>query len=268
MTPVLQCKQIGLTRQRRQIIDNLSVSFTSGQFIGLIGPNGAGKSSLLNLLMGLSEPDAGRIELHGQALQHYTRREIAQQVSLVPQDTSINYAFSVREIVAMGRNPYLGAFQPESAQDRGIVENALQKADLTSMADRNIDQLSGGERQRVFIARALAQQTPILLMDEPTANLDLCHQLEILELVSQLAAQGHLVIAALHDLQMASRFCHRLILLSQGRIAADGTPRQVLSEQNLTAYFAIKAHIEPSFLGDNSLTITPLSASQQVPGGS
>lgn len=258
MTSLLRCENLGFSLQRRRIIDDVSLDFSAGQFIGLIGPNGAGKSTLLKLLMGLSEPVEGNVQLQGQPLKNYSRREIAQQISLVPQDTSINYAFSVREVVAMGRNPHLGAFQPESGEDLVKVDQALEKTDLTTMADRRIDQLSGGERQRVFIARALAQETPILLMDEPTASLDLCHQLEILGLVRNFAEQGHLVISAIHDLDMASRFCHRLVLLSEGRIATDGSPHEVLTAQNLSDHFAIEAHIENSFLGDESLRITPL----------
>jgi iron complex transport system ATP-binding protein len=260
MTPPLSCTQLALTRQRRRIIDDVTLSFNKGQFVGLIGPNGAGKSTLLKLLMGLLEPTQGEVALDDQPLRTYSKREIARRIAFVPQDTAIGYAFNVREIVAMGRTPYLGAFRPETDRDSRIIHQALEKTDLLPMAGRRTDQLSGGERQRVFIARALAQETSILFMDEPTASLDLCHQLEVMNLAKRLSDDGKLVIAAIHDLAMASRFCDRLILLSEGKISADGSPEQVLTEDNLSAYFAINAHVEKSPLAAHSLRITPLSA--------
>ncbi len=263
MSNILQCTSLGLSIQQQTLLDNVSLDFQTGQFIGLIGPNGAGKSTLLKLLSGLSEPSAGVVRLQGQPLKNYTRRDIAQQVSFVPQDTSINYAFSVKEIVAMGRNPHLGAFQPEAEQDLAIIAEALEKTDLASLADRPVDQLSGGERQRVFIARSLAQQTSVLLMDEPTASLDLCHQLEILSLLRNLAEQGHLVIVAIHDLDMASRFCHRLVIMSKGTIAAEGKPHDVITPQNLRDHFAIEACVEAYPGSSESLRITPLCSTAQ-----
>jgi cobalamin transport system ATP-binding protein len=260
MTVQLGCSNLGFSYQRQKIIENISLSFDKGQFIGLIGPNGAGKSTLLKLLMGLMDPGEGEVQLEGYPLGRYTRRDIAQKISLVPQDVSIGYAFSVREIVAMGRNPHLGSFQPESERDIELIQQALEKTDLLPMADRRVDQLSGGERQRVFIARALAQEAPILLMDEPTASLDLCHQLEILTLVRSLTEEGHLAIAAIHDLDMASRFCHRLILISEGRIAADGPPEQVLTRDNLYAHFSIEARVEREPLNGQNIRVTALSS--------
>lgn len=252
----LQCSNLGfdyLTGRSlcEQTIQEISLSFARGQFVGLIGPNGSGKSTLLNLLMGLLEPDEGHVFLNEQSLNGYKRRDIAQRIALVPQDVSIGYAFSVREIVAMGRNPHLGRFQPERERDVELIQQALQKTDLLSMADRRVDQLSGGERQRVFIARTLAQETPILLMDEPTTSLDLCHQLELLTLVKGLVQENHLVITAIHDLGLAARFCDRLIMLSQGRVVADGTPEEVLTTDNLRRYFSIEARIE-SDCGDGT----------------
>jgi len=259
----LECKNLGFSYQRNRVIEDVSLSFDKGQVIGLIGPNGAGKSTLLKLLMGLAEPVEGQVLLDKRPLQTYPRREIARRISLVPQDVSIGYAFTVREIVAMGRNPHLGSFQPETDRDIELIRRALEKTDLLGMVDRRVDQLSGGERQRVFIARALAQETPILLMDEPTASLDLCHQLEVLTLVSELAKEGHLAITAMHDLEQASRFCHRLVLLSQGRIVADGTPDEVLTADNLRRYFSIEARVERGVGKDHCIRVTALKAYPQ-----
>lgn len=249
ITVELECSNLGFAYQQgkqscEQVIKEISLSFSNGQFVGLIGHNGAGKSTLLNLLMGLIEPVEGGVTLEKQTLKSYTRRAIAQRISLVPQDVSIGYAFSVREIVAMGRNPHLGPFQPEGERDVELIQQALKKTDLLSMAERRVDQLSGGERQRVFIARALAQQTPILLMDEPSASLDLCHQLELLTLVKGLAEEGHLVIIAIHDVELAARFCDRLVMLFQGGVVADGTPNEVLTTDNLKRYFSIEAGVD------------------------
>jgi cobalamin transport system ATP-binding protein len=260
MTAQLECFKLGFSYQRQRVIKDVSLSFGKGEFIGLIGPNGAGKSTLLKLLMGIIDPVEGEVKLAGNPLSGYRRRDIAQRISLVPQDVSINYAFSVREIVAMGRNPHLGSFQPESKRDHELIDLAMEKTDLLSMAERSVDQLSGGERQRVFIARALAQEAPILLMDEPTASLDLCHQLEVLTLVKGLAEEGHLAIAAIHDLGLASRFCHRLILLAQGGVVADGTPAEVLTQDNLYRHFSIEAQVEPYFQGGQSVRVTALKS--------
>jgi ABC-type cobalamin/Fe3+-siderophores transport system ATPase subunit len=255
----LACSKLGFSYQNAErcgdkTIAEVSLDFAAGQFVALIGPNGAGKSTLLKLLMGLIEPNDGEVLLEQQTLSRFKRRAIAQRVALVPQDVSLGYAFSVREVVAMGRNPHLGYFQAESEQDRKLIQQALQKTDLLAMADRRVDQLSGGERQRVFIARALAQQTPILLMDEPTANLDLCHQLELLTLLRTLAQEGHLVITAIHDLALAARFCDRLVMLSQGKVVADGLPDEVLTEDSLRRYFSIDARVDKNIAGELRVT--------------
>ncbi len=260
MTTYLECLDISFHFSRQKVIENISLRFGKGQLVGLIGPNGAGKSSLLKLLMGLLEPSQGNVLLESHPLSHYSRRNIAQKISLVPQDVSIGYAFTVREIVAMGRNPHLGAFQLESEKDRDLINDALAKTDLQGMADRRVDQLSGGERQRVFIARALAQEAPIVLMDEPTASLDLCHALDIMMLARRLAEEGRLVIVAIHNLEMASRFCHRLTLLSKGQVVADGSPLEVITEENLRRYFSIEARIDTHVLNEQGVKVTAVKS--------
>ena len=237
----------------------LDFTLEAGHMVGLVGPNGAGKTTLLRLLMGLLPPLAGVVRLQGRSLRDYTRRALAQQLTLVPQDTAIGYGFSVEEIVAMGRHPYLRRFQPPSVQDRTIVEEAMRNTDVASMAERAITHLSGGERQRVLIARAIAQQTPVVLLDEATANLDLCHQLEVMELAQGLARRGCLVIAAMHDLTLASRYCDRLLMLAHGRVVADGAPTEVLRPDHLRRYFAVETTVREA--GDvPGLAITPLAS--------
>ena len=240
----LSCSNLSFGYHKKTVIDEVSLEFKSGEFVGLIGPNGAGKSTLLKLLLGLNKPDMGNISLGKNSLNALSRNEIAKRVSFVPQDHSIDYAFNVEEMVAMGRTPYLGNYQTESKQDLEIIETALRRTDLFELNDRPADQLSGGERQRVFIARALAQQTNTLLLDEPTASLDLCHQLELMDLLCGLTCEGHLAIAAIHDLELASRYCSRLIMLSEGKVVADGLPNEVITPDNLRRYFSIEATVE------------------------
>lgn len=241
------------------VISNINLTMAAGEFIGLIGPNGAGKSTLLKLLMGLQEPSSGSLTVQSKLIHEYRRRELAQVMTLVPQDTQVDYPFSVRHMVAIGRHPHLRRFQSLTDQDNQYIEQAMAVAEVAHLADRPINQLSGGERQRVMIARAIAQQTKIILLDEATANLDICHQLAILELAAKLAEAGHLIVAAIHDLTMASRFCSRLLLLQDGKLQADGHPCHVLTQPQLRDCFSVDANISES-LCVPGLTITPLKS--------
>lgn len=261
MTTSLACTNLAYAYGQQPVFTHINLNFQHGEFVGLIGPNGAGKSTLINLLMGLNKPTEGNVKLEGKPLQHYKQREIARHISLVPQDTSVHYAFTVREIVAMGRNPYLGAFQPESDKDREIIQQAMEKTDIAHMAERNVNQLSGGERQRVFIARAIAQQAPILIMDEPTASLDLCHQLDTLALLKSMTQEGHLAISAIHDVELASRFCDRIIVIAEGGVALQGAPVDVLTEETLSRYFSIDARVEPYGYGEPGVRVTAIRSS-------
>jgi iron complex transport system ATP-binding protein len=255
--PLLQLDDIEFSYNGRRTLARLSAQLERGQMVGLIGPNGAGKTTLLRLLMKLLTPDSGAIYLEGLPLRRFPHRALARRITLVPQDSEIGYPFAVEEIVAMGRNPYLGRFRPPDADDLRIVREAMAATEVTRLAARNIQTLSGGERQRVLVARAIAQQTPVILLDEATANLDLCHQLDVLEMAQQLARRGHLVIAAMHDLNMASRYCDRLLLLAGGTLVADGAPATVLTPEHLRRYFAVDSIVRAA--GDvPGLTITPL----------
>lgn len=256
---MIRTRGLAMNYGRGPVLKGLDVAFDPGPIVGLIGPNGAGKSTLLRLLMGLMRPSAGTIELDGRAVHSFRRRALAQHMTLVPQDTQIGFAFRVEEIVAMGRNPHLGRFAVPGAADLALIRRAMAQTGIAALAERPIDTLSSGERQRAIIARAIAQETRILLLDEVTANLDLCHQVAMLELVRGLAHAGRLVIAAIHDLTLAARFCDRLILLADGGIRADGTPGEVLTEANLRRFFGVEARVEPH--PDNGeLQITALRA--------
>ena len=240
----LSTSRLSFSYETQAILDGIDLALESGQMVGLIGPNGAGKTTLLRLMLGLMKADSGALQMQGKPLSQMRRLDVARLMALVPQDSRIDYAFSVAEIVAMGRNPWLDRFQPPATEDLDIIDQAMQQTDVLHLADRPINQLSGGERQRVLIARAIAQQTPIIMLDEATANLDICHQLEVMQLAQSLAHGGRLVIAAIHDLNMAARFCDRLLLLAERQLQADGPPSQVLTEANLRHFFNLHAQVQ------------------------
>lgn len=248
MSVPLTCADLAFSFTKKPMLTDINLSFSEGEFVGLIGANGAGKSTLLQLLLGLINAKSGKVLLAGENINNIKRREIAKQLAFVPQSTELPFAFSVQQIVAMGRNPYLGAFELETASDKKIIKQAMQQTDITHLQHRLVNTLSGGEKQRVIIARALAQQAPTILLDEPIASLDICHQLQTLQLIQSLTRSGKTAISALHDLNLAARYCDRLILIAKQQngtttIISDGTPEQVLTHQNLNKHFSIKADI-------------------------
>ena len=239
---LLRAAQISYRADDAELLRNVSLPLSGGEVVGLIGPNGAGKSTLLRVLSGLWRGAAGQITLRGQPLGHYRPRQIAQLVGHVAQSAAMDAPFMVRDVVLMGRNPHLGRFQIEQARDRQIATDAMHVTHTLALAERAISTLSGGERQRVFLARALAQEPSLLLLDEPTSNLDIRHQIDILATVQRLARQRNLgVLIAIHDLSLAARFCDRLILLHDGRVLAEGSPEAVLTPLHLAQAFGVTA---------------------------
>jgi len=248
MSAPLSCEKLGFSFNKQSLLENINLSFNAGEFVGLIGANGAGKSTLLQLLLGLLKAQSGKVLLQGQDIQRIKRREIAKRLAFVPQSIELPYAFSVQQLVAMGRNPYLGPFEVEGEVDKQLITEAMQLTDITHLQSRAVNTLSGGEKQRVIIARALVQQSPTILLDEPIASLDICHQLETLQLIQSLTRSGKTAITALHDLNLAARYCDRLLLIGKldngaTSIISDGTPEQVLTADNLRQYFSISADI-------------------------
>jgi iron complex transport system ATP-binding protein len=256
---LIDARNVSFTIDHAELLRDISVTLRAGELVGLIGPNGAGKSTLLRVLGGLLRDARGGIMLSGRALKSHSAREIAHMVGYVPQSTAMDFAFTVREIVMMGRSPYLGRFQLEGAEDRRIADEAMRMMHVSEFADRFVNTLSGGERQRVFVARALAQQPRILLLDEPTANLDVRHQIDLLGLIKHLAHdEGLGIIAAIHDLDHAANFCDRIVLLHEGRLLADDTPEAVLTPQNLAAAFGVQARtFRDPFTDVLRLSVTP-----------
>lgn len=221
------------------LLIDINLTVEPGQTFGLVGPNGSGKTSLLRLLAGLNKPKAGQVLMGSQPLQNLKQRAIAQSIALVEQQADTTDRISVRDVVALGRTPFLTALRPWSTEDDAIVVQALVDVDMAHMADRLWHTLSGGERQRVHIARALAQQPKILLLDEPTNHLDIRHQLSILELVRQLPVT---VIISLHDLNHAME-CDRIGVMDGGRLVDSGPPKEVLTAFRLRQTFGVYADI-------------------------
>lgn len=243
MTNLLGIKEVRMIFDGRIVLDGISLTLSPGELVGLIGPNGAGKSTLLRLIAKLIPPEQGLIVLDGKELGSLNQRSVAKTVALVPQQAQLAFGFPVREVVLMGRHPHLSRFQPEGAEDYQIVQEAMVSTETGQFAERPVTELSGGERQRVLLARALAQKPRLLLLDEPTAHLDLKYQFRVLRLVRKLAVQGMAALAAIHDLNLAGRFCDRLVLLDRGRIRVIGTPWEVLAREHLEPVYGVRIGI-------------------------
>jgi len=242
----LQIRQVNFSYLDGFNLDNINLSIGAGEMVGLLGPNGSGKTTLIKLVSGILKPTQGGIRLDGSDLSHLSRKSIARSIAVVPQHFHIAFAFTTTEIVTLGRTPFLRAFAGETEADRQLVADALGRIGIRGLAKRPFDGLSGGERQKVILAMALAQQPKLLLLDEPTVHLDIAHQVEILELVRSLnAEQGITVVAAMHDLNLASLYFDRLVLLKEGRVVADGTPAQVLTGDRIREVFSASVRVEP-----------------------
>ena len=228
-----------------RIIDGVAIGARRGEFIGLIGPNGAGKTTLLKTVSGLLKQQDGAVWLQGTDLGEMSAGDVAKVLAMLPQMTPYTFGFTALEVVMMGRYPHMGRFQVEGAAERRLAIEAMRLTETDAFVERTVASLSGGERQRVFLARALAQQPKVLLLDEPTANLDVQYQLKALDLVRSLVSEGMTAIAAIHDLPLAARYCHRLVLMSKGRVLAEGTAETVLTPQHIEEAFGVRAVVYP-----------------------
>jgi iron complex transport system ATP-binding protein len=218
---------------------DISFAVEQGEFLTLVGPNGAGKSTLLKLLLRFLLPSSGRIQFSGSPLATFSRAEIARRIAFVPQDREVHFSFTVEEIVLMGRSPHAQGRMFESAHDREIAAEMMRLTDISHLAGHPVGSLSGGERQRTFVARALAQQPEVLLLDEPNAHLDIAHQVEMFRLLVRLHENSRLtVISVSHDLNLAAMHSDRIAVLLSGGLAALGTPTEVLTERQIQSVFS------------------------------
>ncbi|MFL5627631.1 MAG: ABC transporter ATP-binding protein [Ktedonobacteraceae bacterium] len=241
---VLTAESLSVGYGGQLVIPELSLQITLGTITALVGPNGSGKSTVLKALARLISPKAGVVYLEGRAIASLPTREVAQQLAMLPQGPGAPDELTVGELVEQGRYPHAGPLRMLREQDHVAITQALTQANMLDLRQRRLDSLSGGERQRAWIALALAQATPILLLDEPTTFLDVGHQLEVLTLIQQLnRTQGKTIILVLHDLNQAARYAERMVVLRAGRVVADGPPREVLTAALLADVFHVQAHI-------------------------
>ncbi|MCS6953724.1 MAG: ABC transporter ATP-binding protein [Bryobacterales bacterium] len=243
MRATLEVHGVTLVRGGRPILSDIDLSFAPGRVHVLAGPNGSGKSSLLRVLCALWRPDRGDVRYDGVSVFSLSRRALARQIMLVPQENRFDGIFTVEELVTMGRYAHRSRWSPPAGADRAAVARSLELCDLAPLAARLVSTLSGGEKQRVAIARGLAAEPEFLLLDEPTANLDVRHALDLFVLARRLAAEGRGVIVATHDLASALRFADRLVVLDRGRCVHDGSPREGVPDPVLTSVFQVRTEI-------------------------
>ncbi len=224
----------------KEVLAGVDATFAPGQMTAVIGPNGSGKTTLMRLLSGIAQPTAGTVLLDGQAVGRLSPRARARQIAVVTQQAQVSFPFTAWEVVLMGRNPYVSALGSEGPEDYAAAHRAMEEAGVADFSGRPITELSGGEAQRVIAARALAQAAPVLLLDEPVANLDIRHQAGLLSLFRRKAEEGATVVCVLHDLNMALRYAHRVLVLCSGRVACFGPPEEALTPEILEPIYQQK----------------------------
>ncbi len=248
-----------------KVLADVTFSVKDGDFVGILGPNGSGKTTLLKSVSKTLKPHVGTIMLNKTDIYSLKSVEIAKQMAVVPQESSIGFSFTALDVVLMGRNPHIGRFQMETEKDVAIARKAMNLTNTWQFAERPINELSGGEKQRVIIARALAQEPKILLLDEPLTHLDIIHQLEIMDLVKGLCMkEGLIVLAVVHDLNLAARYCTSALLLKNGKIFSAGNLNEVLTSENIKSVFKVDAIVSKSLV-TNSLYVIPLSPPKTSP---
>ncbi len=245
MTDILNISELSCGYGDTEVVHGVSFGVRAGEMLGIIGPNGSGKTTLLRTVSGVLRPFGGRVLVEGQDLHELSPGEIARRLAFVSQDVLVDFSFTVREIVMMGRTPHIGRLGWETGHDRETAERAMKFLDVLQLADRPITDMSGGERQRVFLAMALAQEPRVLLLDEPTSHLDINHQVAILDLIHRMkTGEGVSVLLVSHDLNLASEYCDRLVLFSEGSVKLMGSPEEVLTEANIREVYGTRVRLE------------------------
>jgi iron complex transport system ATP-binding protein len=252
----LNLQRVSFGYDHRAVVQDVTFQVRQGEMVGIIGPNGAGKSTLIKGISRIIRIISGRILLGSREISEFGRLELARMIAVVPQNPSLPETFTAHEVVMMGRTPHLGLLRYEGIKDFEVVRQAMENTDTLKLADRRISELSGGERQRLTIARALAQEPKLLLLDEPTAHLDINYQVEILNLIRRLCYEDALItIIALHDLNIAAQYCSRLVMLSNGRVFCEGTPHEVINPQNIKRVYGAEVYVCPHPVNDLPMTL-------------
>lgn len=251
---LLKAESVREKRGTRVILDDVKINVSAGELVGLIGPNGAGKSTLLSILAGLIEPDTGSVLLHSKPIREYSPNRRAQELGWMEQLSSAHWPVSVKYLVMLGRIPYLSRWQSPSEEDHALVNSIMKATDCWSFQDQSVTTLSGGELTRVMLARALASQPSILLADEPTAALDIGHQLQIMDLIRAFCTDSHACVVVLHDLSLAARYCDRIYLMNDARMVDSGLPMDVLSPDNVRSVYGVEMMVS----GAEIPLLTPL----------
>ena len=261
MIPAILAKNLSHAYRQTIVLKEISLQIPAGDFFIILGPNGSGKTTLLKLFGGLLKAAAGRIELFGLPLHKTPRRLLARKIAYVPQMVPPEFPFTVSQVVSMGRAPHLGLLGLEKQSDQDITEQAMAFTQIGHLAGRRVNQLSGGECQRVYIARAICQQTELMLLDEPTASLDLAHQIRIMDLMAGLRKEKKItVVMVSHDINLAAVYGSRLLLIKDGEVVAQGPPAAVLTRESLETTYGCRLRVDVSPLGDYP-RVTP------IPGG-
>jgi iron complex transport system ATP-binding protein len=249
MNPALKITNLAFAYKDKPVLNGVSLSVGRGEMVGFLGPNGSGKTTLLKIFSAVLKGH-GEVELNGRSIDTYGKRELSKIFAVVPQESQISFPYTVAEIVLMGRASSHSPFVLEGRKDLEVARTSMELTDSLSFSDRYLHELSGGEKQRVIIARALAQEPEVLLLDEPSAFLDLKHQVQILQLMRRLnRVRGLTIVAALHDVNLAALFFPRLVMLRDKRIYRDGTPREVLTEQTIYDVYGIRVQVQTDTLG-------------------
>ena len=242
----IKIENLTFARNGRKIINDVSFSVQEGELLGIIGPNGAGKTTLLKLILGLLNPNSGKIYIEGKNITEYSSKELYKKIAFVPQENNLDFPMTVLETVLLGRIPHLSRFCLENEKDYYIASTALRAADMENFSGRYVNQLSVGERQLVTIAKALAQETKLIFLDEPTSSLDVSHTIQIMEILKDLTENGKTVTSVIHDLNIASRYCDKVLIIHSGVIKGFGLARDVFTKEIIQNSFSVNVNIQKS----------------------
>jgi len=266
LSSAVEAEGVSFAYDREDVLDGLSLTIGAGSFTGLLGPNGSGKTTLIQLLAGAFHPRAGQVRVLGRELSSWDRRELARTVAVVPQRFDLAFPFTVEEVVLLGRVPHRGPLSLDSPDDLRVAREAMESTGVRDLAGRRITELSGGEQKRVVVAKALAQQPKILLLDEPAAHLDIRHQIGLYRLIDSIRRQtGLTVLSAMHDLNLAAAFCDRVALLKAGRLVASGPIPEVMTYRRLSEVFETDIYVGVNDLTGHRLFSPMIGGTREAP---